>query len=478
MSEPVMCPHCGESFAARPADGKCTKCGGAIPAAGAKAPTGIDEELARLAGKQGASAKSAAAVQTTHVQAERPAKKRLPAWVKLTAVLVFALVAGIATMSYMKRWRHDQLVESVRNELQSAKLAAAEDRVRDAVQSLESARERVSKWFDASDPDRGVLLSEVETAQDSLREELKKKLQEMIKQDKIADAQRFFETEIKSIDHDGSLREVVDNALKDRTVLREFRKTLRDAQKFHEEGNFAQALAAISDLRRRVGDPIRARGEAMAELRTTVEKLQKQWVEEAYSKGMAQVQQGKLDEAEEWLKLGKKYVWSGDVGLRRKLQETLYHVAEKRVVGVVVNINQVRVVQADAVRSELVRRLQRKLRDEGFVILALSAVGDPKGAQLARAVMVDYKEEPSREFVSQNGLEKAMGTRITCNMKVVATKGGKVLWEDSSAGAQTSLKGGGLGEGGFNDATLRLQAFNTFTRAFDGVRIPSTYLVQ
>jgi len=481
MTEPVMCPGCGRTYPQYPVGGKCPDCGAAFSAPPGQPPRDIDAEIARLSGTTRSCptcgrplSSGSTACSFCQVEAEPVVRRGLPAWVKLLIVLAFAAVAGTVTTVYALRWAHERRVKWVRADLAEATTAAAANRVGDAVRALEAAREQL-QWFKDTDPVRGVLYAEIQRASDRLRTDLEEKLGEMIKQGLVVEAQALYESEIKPIDTGGVLKDVIDKALASRNTMRDFQKMFKTAGELHEDGSFAEALKEISALRTKVEDPLKARGPAMVELRTTVEKLQSDWVNEAYTKGMELIDDGKLVEAANWFKMGRKYVWSNEVSLRRRLQEALYHIDESRVIGAVLNVTEVRVVTADEVRKELDKNLRRKLADEGFLTLAMQSAADPKAAELKRIIVVDYKEEKSQEFTSEDMLQKAMGTRIVCQLKVLSAKGGDPLWTQDIT-KQTGTKGG-LGRGAFNDATLRLHAVTTFWQAFDGVRIPTRHLL-
>jgi len=482
MSDPVVCSSCGESFAVYPVGGKCPKCGAAIPSGVRSEPKSIDEEILRLSEKRETcptcgkllpiGSKLCPSCRAPEV--ELPTRRGLPVWSKLLLVLAFAIIAGAIAFLYTRKWGHEQRVASVKMELEQARKAAAADKIREAVLSLESARNRL-EWFEQDDPDRDVLLSEIESTRKELRATLEEKLKQMIKRDEVSDAQRFYEVEIKPIDTDRSLLDVINKAIADRNALQELRKSLKQAQKFHDEGSFAAALKEISTLRTKVQDPIKARGEAMAELRTTVEGLQTNWVKEAFNKGTALLDSGKLADAVAWFEMSRQYVWTTEVTLRRRIQESLYHISEKRVIGVTINLGPIRIVGPEGVRTDIATHLGRKLADEGFLMLAISGSNDPKASELVRLVTVNYKEEKSREFMSESGAEKATGTRITCELKVTPIQGGQVLWQERVT-AETGAMGD-VGRAAFNDSTLRQNAVNTFWRAFDALRIPNANLL-
>ena len=481
MSEPVMCPGCGRTFPESPAGGKCPDCGATVATPGGNPSQDIDAEIARLSGTTRSCPTCGKPLPTgssvcsfCQAEPEQVVRQGLPAWVKLLIILGFALVAGTITVVYAQRWGRERRINWVRDDLAEAKSAFTASRVGDAVRAIGSARRQL-EWFQDTDPIRGVLYAEVQRASDSLRVDLEQKLQDMIKQGLVAEAETLYESEIRPIDPGGSLKQVIDKAMANRNAMRDYQKMLKTAREFHKEGSFAEALKEVSALRTKVEDPLKARTPAMADIRATVEKLQTSWVNEAHDKGMELIKNGKLAEASNWFKMGRKYVWSNEVALRRRLQEALYHIDEKRVAGAFVNVTQVRVVSVDEVRTELEKRLGKKLADEGFLTLSLKSTADAKATELQRIVVVDYKEEASREFTSEDMLKKATGTRIVCQIKVMSTKGGEPLWQVTIT-KQTGAKGG-LGRGGFNDATLRLHAVRTFWQAFDGVRIPGRHLL-
>jgi tetratricopeptide (TPR) repeat protein/RNA polymerase subunit RPABC4/transcription elongation factor Spt4 len=466
-----------------PEGGKCSKCGAQIPPPARSEPKSIDEELQRLSEKRETCPTcgkllpvgSRLCPSCRAPEPEVPTRHGPPVWISLLIVVAFAAIVGGIVYHYTVQWGHDQHVEQVKAELESARQAAAADKVREAVLSLESARKRL-EWFDPEDPDREMLLSEIDRAGKELRVTLAEKLKQMIKRDEVGDAQKFYETEIKSIDTDGSLLAVVNKAIADNTALQEFRKSLKLARKLHEDGSLGDALKEISTLRTKVQDPLKARAlEAMAELRTIVDDLQSQWVKEAFDKGQALLDNGKFTEAAPWFEMARQYVWSSEVTLKRKVQDVLYLLSEKRVVGVVINLGPVRVVAPETVRAEIMSHLGRKLGDEGFLMLVIAGPGDPKAKQLARMVTVNYKEEKGRDFTSETGPEKAAGTRITCDLKVTPVSDSQVLWQDRVVAETGAI--GGVGRGAFNDAALRDNAVAAFWRAFDAVRIPNANLL-
>jgi RNA polymerase subunit RPABC4/transcription elongation factor Spt4 len=483
MPEPVICPGCGQSLPAYPDGGICPKCATRILPPAKAEPKGIDEEIQRLSetretcstcGKllpAGSKLCPSCRAAEPHI----PSRHGLPVWASLLIVVAFAAIAGGIVYYYTLQWGHDQHVAQVKAELESARQAAASDKVREAVLSLESARKRL-EWFDAADPDRDTLLSDIERAGKDLRVTLAEKLKAMIKRDEVADAQRFYDVEIKSIDSDGSLRDLLTKAIADNAALQDFRKSLKLAQKLHADGSFTDALKEISALRTRVQDPIRARAlEAMAELRSTVEELQSKWVKEAFDKGQALLDNGMFTEAGPSFELARQYVSSSDVTLKRKVQDAIYLLSERRVVGVVISLGPVRVVTPETVRAEIMTHLGRKLSDEGILMLVIAGSADPKAAQLDRVVTVNYKEDKGREFASETGSEKATGTRISCDLKITPVAGGNALWQDHVAAETGAI--GGVGKAAFNDSALRDNASAAFWRAFDALSIPNASLL-
>ncbi|KPJ53237.1 MAG: hypothetical protein AMS16_05480 [Planctomycetes bacterium DG_58] len=479
MPEPVMCPSCGRTLPDYPAGGKCPNCGATIPTPAGQPPQDIDAEISRLTetGKTcptcGRALPAGSAVcPFCHVEAEPVVRRGIPAWVKLLIVLGFAIVATTVTVVYMRRWGHEQHVSGVKDDLAKAKKASAAKRFGDAVRFLQAARRQL-EWFEEIDPDRGTLLAEISRTHDSLRTTGEETIQDLIKRGLVTEAKTLYD-EIKAIDEDKSLEDVISKAVANREIMREFQKARRDAEKLHEDGALAEALKQISLLRNKVEDPLKAKGPAMAELRSTVGKLQSAWVTEAYDKGNEFIHQGKLSEAAKWFKLSEIHVWSNEVGLRRRIKEAIYHISDNRVVGVFLNVTKVRVVKVEDVRSELQKRLEKKLDDEGFLTLILKGTGDPAANELHRMVVVNYKEEQSREFTSSDMLEKAMGTKITCELKVLPTKGGEPLWKQMLTKQTT---GGGAVQGGINEANLRLNALRAFWRALEGTHIPPAHLL-
>jgi len=483
MADPVLCPGCGESFAVYPNGGKCSKCGAAIPPPVRSGSGGIEEELQRLSEKRETCPTCGKALPPgsrlcPSCRAPEPVahvRHGPPVWLSLLIVVAFAAIAGGFVYHYMVQWGHDQHVAQVRAELESAQQAAKADKVREAVLSIESARNRLD-WFDPNDSDRETLLLEIEHAGTNLRLTLAEKLKQMIKRDEVSDAQRFYDVEIKAIDTDQSLLAVVNKAIADNTALQDFRKSLKLAQKLHDEGKLDAALREISALRTKVQDPIKARAiEAMAELRTTVEGLQTNWVKEAFARGQALLDNGQFAEATPWFELARQTVWTSEVTLKRKVTDVLYLLGEKRVIGVAINLGEVRVVTPEAVRTEITTHLGKKLSDEGFLMLGLSGPRDPKASQLSRLVTVTYKEEKTREFMSETGTGKAVGTRISCDLKVTPLSDSQVLWQEHVTAETGAI--GGIGKGVFNDAALRENAAGTFWREFDAVRIPNSNLL-
>ncbi len=479
MSEPVMCPSCGETYGNYPAGGKCAKCGGSLPAPAGRSAKGIDEEIARLDGPAKVCptcGKTLPAGRRTCPECTRvePVRERrhVAGWVSLLIVVVFAAVAGTGTVLYMKKWAHKEHQHWVEDDIQKAQASAQAGKFGDALITLDQAQKQLS-WFEEEDLTRADLASQIERERNALRQKVDMKVRELLKQGEELEAESFYNNEgLAALDVDSSLRELIKRALDGRKTVLGYRTALKQAQKSYEEGQFTEALRQITTLRTQVSDPYRTRGEGMAEIRTTVEGLHTAWVKEALDKGMKLLAEGKLAQASAWLEMTKEFVWSTDIATRRRIEETVSAIADGRVTGMVVQLGAVRVVKPEDARADLVKQLTQKLSDEGFLPLVLASRTEAKAAEIARVLVVDYREERSGSFTSETG-EKANGTRVTCSLKLVSAKDNKTLWQGPGAiTAQTGVVGG-LRTGEFNDANLRLDALRRFYIELDTVRIPS-----
>jgi hypothetical protein len=477
-----MCPSCGLSLAGYPSDGKCSKCGAVIGPSQDRPTTEIDAEIARFreVRKVCPTCGKPLPVGTNMCPActvidEPHAKPRISGLVKLGILAAFAIVAAIVVWTLMQRWGYEQHAAWAKGYVEQARQDLTEDKVRDAEANLRSAGEQVG-YLRPEDPRREELTLEIESTRKTLWEKAQKKLQEMIGRDEVEEALAFYESEVKFIDGAGTLRKQVDKAVEQRKMLQGFKRDLKQAQKLRDEGAVAEAIKQMYDLRKKVQDPLRSRDPLVAQFRRSVEDLQNAWIKETKDKGDLLVGQGKLAEAAKWHELGLQYVWGTEVALRRALQDALYQISEKRVVGVIVDVSQVRVVQPETVKQELTAVLTEKLASEGFLGLVLNGSGDPVGAELDRVILIDYSESKGREFRSDSGGEKVVGTRISCSVKVLAVRGGssRPLWETSVSSETGTIVGGAPAD--FNDATLRLNAVGTFRQAFAGVRIPGLSL--
>jgi predicted nucleic acid-binding Zn ribbon protein len=475
-----MCPSCGESYANYPAGGTCPKCASLIPAPPGRAAKGIDEEIARLDGAPKVCptcGKPLPAGRKTCPECSRvePARERrhVSGWVSLLIVVLFIGISVPATVIMTKRWAHNEHQQWVQDDLKNARAAAQAGNFSDALLLLDQAQKKLS-WFEDGDLTSQDLSTQIAGERNSLRQVVGQKVREMLRKGEEVEADAFYRNEgIGSLDNDSSLSKLIARALETRKTVLGYRATLKQSQKCYQEGQFTEALRDLTVLRNQVDDPFRAKSDIPPDLRTTVDALHTAWVQEALDKGMKLLDEGKLGQASAWLETTKGFLPSGDTVTRRRIDDTLSAIADGRVLGVVMTLGGVRVVKTEEARAQLLDQLTHKLSDEGLLPLTLSSRNDPKVGEVARVLLVDYREEKSGGFTSSETREKANGTRITCALKLVTTKDNKTLWQ--APGAVTAQTGtvGGLHAGEFNDANLRLDAIRRFYIELDTVRIPS-----
>jgi len=157
----------------------------------------------------------------------------------------------------------------------------------------------------------------------------------------------------------------------------------------------------------------------------------------------------------------------------RKLEDVIFQIQKRRVAGVYVNVKSVRMTSAENVGKELLKEVREKLVREDFLMVKLGRVGDPKGRQLKRLLMVDYREEAGPLLNVKPG-KKVRSTKITCDLKLVIPGGDGELWSTSVYRETGPV--GTAAEGGITEKTLRDNAAALFWRAFMSASLPRNLL--
>jgi len=295
MPEPVMCPSCGESCADYPADGRCPKCGGAIPAP-AKTP--------------------APPPVSAGFEVQRP-KRGIPPWAKLVGVLVFAIVATTTAVILAKNWGHKKRVGWVNDGIAECRRLVAKGNIGDAIKELEGAKTNAKK-FDENDSVRAELLAKIDTETRNLRENVKKTLEKLVGQGDLAEAQTLYDSGVEAIDKLGTLLSIIEKGKADRKAMRGFEKSLSTAKVREQDGDHVGALERISELRKELESAGAYSIEDAAVLRAQVGELQAKWVDDARKRADKFLDEGNVEKAKEWFKTARKHVWGSesDIGYK------------------------------------------------------------------------------------------------------------------------------------------------------------------
>ncbi|HUV38816.1 MAG TPA: hypothetical protein VMY39_04350, partial [Planctomycetota bacterium] len=197
------------------------------------------------------------------------------------------------------------------------------------------------------------------------------------------------------------------------------------------------------------------------------------WVKDMLDRGYAELEQGKLGEAEAWFKQARSYVWPSEQSLVRKLEDVIFQLERKRVAGVYVKVARVRMASAEEIAKELFKEVREKLVREDFLMVKLDSMNDPKGRQLQRVLQLDYHEDLGGTVTPKPGV-KVKATKITCDLKLTVPGAEGELWS-----TQVYRETGPVDPntpGGITEKTLRDNAAVLFWNAFVSVSLPRNLL--
>ena len=391
-------------------------------------------------------------------------KKGMPQWVPL--VIVLGVIATLSLVAYYwaKDWGHKTHIRNVRTPLAEAKRLGVEGKdIVGAVSALKKAREKLV-LVDSTSLDYNRLQDEIDDVKTTIRKAAGKKLHQMIADGKELEAKKFYDDQVRFVDTPGAsnLKTMVDEAIAAREAKLGLNETMTRAKKHNKNGEYAEALLAVNQALKTISS-LRKIGPAIDRIRTEGRKIEKQWILDTETRGMAFFSEGDLAQAMGSLRVGieaaDRDMAYDQVGRRLALRAG--RLQARHVVGVVVNVKSVRGEKPETIKEKFLREVEKKLDKENYLLLPLKSQDDEKGKQLLKQLVIDYAETKGPQIKNSSG-DTANATRITCSLRLILVRTKKVTWRDNVNLVNLSLSG--IGEGKLTDAALR----DSITRLFWG----------